>query len=50
LDNKPLPSLPKKESKLKRSGNKIKTKFQHLLERNKHQEQKLVAQIEITTK
>ena len=47
LSNKPLPKTP---SKLKIFKEKVKTKFQHLVEKSKHQSQKLVAKIEVPTK
>jgi predicted nuclease with TOPRIM domain len=40
---KDLPSLPRKENKLKVLGKSIKTKVHHFLEKTKHQSQELFA-------
>ncbi len=50
LANKSLPSLPKKVNKFKQFGTKIKTKFKHLLEKNKSQKQEMIARIEVKVK
>ena len=47
LNVKTLPSLPKKQSKFKQLGIKVKTKFQQLIERGKNQD--LIARIEVKT-
>ena len=47
LANKPLPKTP---TKFKIFKEKVKSKFQHLIEKTKHQNQKLVARIEVATK
>ena len=47
LDRKPLPSLPRNKSKFKQLGVKIKTKFNHWIEKRNSQEQNLVARIEV---
>jgi len=49
LANKPLPSLPKKESSFKQLRTKIKTKFQ-LIQKEKYQKSELIARIEVRTK
>ena len=47
LFEKPLPEIPSKPSKFKIFKSKIKTKFHHLVEKINHQNQELVAQVEV---
>jgi hypothetical protein len=52
LFNKPLPPLPKKQSKLQQLGTKIKSKlhnFQNLTKKIKQESRELIARIEIKT-
>jgi len=50
LERKTLPTLPKKENKLKQLGVKIKSNFQQLIKWGKNQKQEFISRIEVKAK